>query len=339
MSLSNMLEKTELKEIIKPILPEKGEFNLAYNKKAFSEEYKLLVQNNLKDKNDEDLSQKAFNYMAKFIIASFINMDGQAVLKNLESFKTMKYLVKENESDEYERICNEEINIIQNYIKSDFKDYEKIIPHSIFIAKLHNIKKSHNFNGIQKVLDNRNNISENLKLDVKEKCIVFVNQFIDSSIIKSDSDVIFDPEFGEWSKKCLETEADIFIDGVLYDFKCVNEIDYCQADAARLCGYYLLHKLTQINGTVNDKETTPLINKKINALACYKTRYGVIEKFNTNKFLEDEMQIVLEKSKKYIENYYVQAVQFKSLLESIKSNNNMSAVQKVMMNTGLIKKN
>ena len=106
MSLSNMLEKTELKEIIKPILPEKGEFNLAYNKKAFSEEYKLLVQNNLKDKNDEDLSQKAFNYMAKFIIASFINMDGQAVLKNLESFKTMKYLVKENESDEYERICN-----------------------------------------------------------------------------------------------------------------------------------------------------------------------------------------------------------------------------------------
>ena len=29
MSLSNMLEKTELKEIIKPILPEKGEFNLA----------------------------------------------------------------------------------------------------------------------------------------------------------------------------------------------------------------------------------------------------------------------------------------------------------------------
>ncbi|NRT72070.1 hypothetical protein [Clostridium beijerinckii] len=120
---------------------------------------------------------------------------------------------------------------------------------------------------------------------------------------------MFNPNFGVWSCKCFGADANIFIDGVLYDFKCVTKNGYRIDDIAQICGYYLLHKLTQMTDDEEEFEhecnvPAPLKDMSIKAIALYKSRFGVIEKYNVDKFDKEKFDKVLEKVRVFIDKYY-----------------------------------
>ena len=96
---------------------------------------------------------------------------------------------------------------------------------------------------------------------------------IDNKIKK---DVVLSPGFGLWSQRVGGAEADIYIDGGLYDFKARMDTGYHQQDVMQLWGYYLLHQMNIMKIRVNSLENDDLGEKKIDRLCIYYSRYGVV---------------------------------------------------------------
>lgn len=61
--------------------------------------------------------------------------------------------------------------------------------------------------------------------DLRILCNVFQNNFINSGVFKEYNDVIFNPKFGIASMCCGGADADLFMDGTLYDFNALRVMD------------------------------------------------------------------------------------------------------------------
>lgn len=314
MGLKSMLKNTEIKNIIKPILPTKYTFttNLGWNIEAFSKYYELLVPNELTDKSDAKLVGIAFDYMARFIIANHIEYNKKSVLENMVCEKTFDYLKDVLNNDIFDRskiFYEYKIKRIENYILNcSIDEYDTIILDVLTLARFEQIYRS-GIDYIIPIIKDRHIKDLELRDDLKKNCEIFKKVFIDSRLVKKDSIVVFNPNFGVWSYKCFGADADIFIDGVLYDFKCVSKNNYRIDDIAQICGYYLLHMLTQDKDNSEEFEDesnvpAPLKNMTIKSIALYKSRFGAIEYYDVNKFDKEKFNEVLEKVRVFINEYY-----------------------------------
>ena len=100
--------------------------------------------------------------------------------------------------------------------------------------------------------------------------------FINSGRIRRDSCIVLSPRFGIWGQRIGGAEADIYIDGGLYDFKSRMDTGYHSQDVMQLWGYYLLHQMNAegiCGGTLDEDD---LGDNKIERLCIYYSRYGVI---------------------------------------------------------------
>lgn len=325
MGLKSMLKNKELKEILKPILPTKFTFstNLGWNIEAFSKHYKLLVPNQLNDKRDAKLVGIAFDYMARFIIANHIENNKKMALENIvceKAFDVLKNVLEDAIFDRQKRLYEDKTKRIENYILNCFTDdYDNIILDVLTLSRFEQIYRCGTEYIIPIIKDAHIKDLE-LREDLKKNCEVFKKVFIDSGLVKKNSIVVFNPNFGVWSSKCFGADADIFIDGVLYDFKCVTKNGYRIDDIAQICGYYLLHKLTQMTGNEEEFEhecnsPAPLKNMTIKAIALYKSRFGVIEKYSVGKFDQEELGLVLDQVKEFINKYYYTTIEQKFLMD------------------------
>ena len=321
MGLKNMLEKTELREIIKPIVPTKYQYtsNLHFSVKLFSKDYPLLASNELTNKKDSSIVGIAFDYMARFIIAHYIEKDKMKALNNLvciNAFGILKNVLTPKQFEFYKMQFFEAGVIIRDYIMNKTDNYIDIIPYVFLLSKLEQIQRTYPLvdpKSVLKDLDNTRMVE--LENDLKKNCEVFEDVFIKSELVKKDSVVVFNPHFGMWSVKCGGADADIFIDGVLYDFKCTVSYSYKFLDSAQICGYYLLHRLSKSDMDYEcDEENVPLRYMDIKAIALYKSRFGVIEKYNIN-FDKEIFDNVIENSKKYLNDYYENSIDYEKLME------------------------
>ncbi|WP_238900718.1 hypothetical protein [Clostridium sp. YIM B02500] len=314
MGLKNMLKNPELKSIIKPILPTKFTFttNLGWDVEAFSKYYKLLVPNELTNKSDARLVGIAFDYMARFIIANYIENDKESVLQDMvceKAFGVLKNVLKDELFIRQKEIYENKKKNIENYIfNCSVDDYYTIILDVLTLARLEQIYRT-GITNIRSIIKDARVKNLELEKDLKKNCEIFKKVFIDFGLVSENSVVVFNPHFGVWSYKCFGADADIFIDGVLYDFKCVSKNNYKIDDIAQICGYYLLHRLTQMKDNTEEiedevKVSAPLKNMSIKGIALYKSRFGAIEKFDINKFDKEELDLVLEKVRKFINKYY-----------------------------------
>jgi hypothetical protein len=73
--------------------------------------------------------------------------------------------------------------------------------------------------------------------DLRALCNVFKDKFINSGIFKENEDVVFNPHFGVVvSLHVGGADADIFINGTLYDFKCTKSRGYSWTECAQIVG-------------------------------------------------------------------------------------------------------
>lgn len=306
MGLRRMLENTELKKILKPIIPSKYEFttNLGRDIEAFSKKYPLLAPNELTDKGNGRLVGIAFDYMARFIIAKNIEHNKKFVLEEMVCEKAFGILadnLNEKELKYYQMRYKEAVMMVEDYIMSRTNCYYDILNYAFLFAKLEQIQR------VQLMVDVKSVFEQDymeLEKDLKTNCEVFEQAFIESGIVKKDSIVVFNPHFGIWSIKCFGADADIFIDGVLYDFKCTPVYGYRSKDVAQICGYYLLHRLSQISDNKEYEELAPIKDMDFNAIALYKSRFGVIERYDVSKFEKEKFKEVMEQASIFINRYY-----------------------------------
>lgn len=161
-----------------------------------------------------------------------------------------------------------------------------------------------------KIISYFTKFNDNVINELKNLFVVFKENFM-NNLIKKDSIVVFNPEFGLGSELVDGADADIFIDGVLYDFKTTKNRGYVGKDIYQIIGYYLLNEITKKHKKFWEKRYTefaPLITYDINKVAFYKARFGEVECLDISFLDEFNKKKVIEK--------------FENLLKSINGNFN-----------------
>lgn len=352
MSLTQLINSNkEVRDFFNNIKAKKKEFHTESGKEAFSKEYEEKVPYNLDNRFYSILIGTAFDFIARFEIAraieinkdalyeSLINKAGvytdisayyslaSAIVRNINSKSDKEYIedyelyVKKFEVEN--RNC---MNYIKKYINNETDDIDKIIDISIYFAKILNTNNSYISTLVLELdepFDYFINHKESIFSELKKLLLVFRKEFMVNKV-KKDSVVIFSPEFGFASEIVSGAEADIYIDGTLYDFKTTKKYTYKGEDVNQIIGYYLLNKLTQKYIYISECKLdytrhSQLLYNVINSIAFYKARFGEVEYLDTtyfNRFDESKLIEMFEEllknscsrykyvMNKYKDNYY-----------------------------------
>ena len=173
---------------------------------------------------------------------------------------------------------------VRKYVHGDSVDEETLIDISIVLARIENMGR-----GGRGAIP----ISKLFDFDVANKCVreelkklleSFKKTFL--PLVCSDSRVVYNPVFGIGSRMVEGADADIYIDGVLYDFKTSVKNGWSSSDATQIAGYYLLDKIAK---RVND-EQDDLLEYTIRKLALYKVRYEEIAYFDVEEMPADSLE-------------------------------------------------
>nr|WP_312985513.1 hypothetical protein [Clostridioides sp.] len=304
MSITSLLNgKTtkdlKFKEIVNSILPDESKFKTLSGKKAFSEELTLKVPNKLTNPFDSAIVGIAFDYLARFRVAQKVKSH-----TNFEFVKANNFfwiLLAENEThDKFKSRFNQGQDYVSKFVKSDNPIDKELIHHAYYWARLEQYWRNRKISThISSLLDPPSIEIENELFNLMKE---FEKSFV-SKVVKEDSDVLFNPEFGKCTIVTKGADADIHIDGVLYDFKTTKYNSYKKIDIQQIISYYLLYKINlRFYDDISDFFTEDKEIKPINKVAVYQARYGEINildmKFENSELIEkavDELLILFKK--------------------------------------------
>ncbi|MEK5530659.1 hypothetical protein MKX79_14935 [Viridibacillus sp. FSL R5-0468] len=297
MSLTSMLKgkkeiDIELQTILREIIPSKKDFCTVSGNEAFSSKYSIEAPYNLNYPQQSSVVGTAFDYMARFIVAQKINSNkidvfvdltagrGLEIIKRYCNKKTIRLLEKKFEDG---------INLVNEFVNNNIK-FEKLLLFAVYMARLEIVYRS----GIPPK-DIKSSMlgkeESEIVVDLKQLCEVFIERFIIPQVITSNSNVVFNPHFGVASLSCGGADADIYIDGTLYDFKTTKATGYRWQEIAQIFSYYLLNCIAI---DLKDK-SAKLDNYEIKRLAFYKARYGEIEYIDISIMETTEMELAVKK--------------------------------------------
>lgn len=321
--------------LIKQVLPNKNMFITLSGKAAFSS-YGLLLPYCLKNSYEAGTVGTAFDYLARAMIAQVLNKDKEYAVLQLKALLGIEILKLKLDEKSLEHIQNEYITVLTDFVDyiysnnallpedffdkcshqeefnawsayvnkciySGFKpidDIEQLIRGACFFAILENIYRSGGIfpeNGIEDILSEP---SAEIKQDLSNLCSLFKERFIKKGLVQPDSTVIFNPSFGIGSLACGGADADIYIDGNLFDFKTSKKTGYAWQDVAQVVTYYYLNKIANYA----DIASIPaqLKDYKIINIAFYRARYGEIEYCSTDILESGKSREYFEKISRYL---------------------------------------
>jgi len=332
MSLTNKIKNDkDFQKILKPILPQKDSFQTISTKKAFSNEYVCLAETELANSYQSSLVGIAFDYIARFKIAKEIANNQESAYINLVAIKSLKLLEGKIDSKIYIKLKKHYIKMlsiiiedihnspfpmrdIMNFIhhKEEFDAYmlalknmskkkelyeiniKEVFSSAVFMAKLDHIYRSGIIPDDLEFLFDKPD--KTIIDDLQDLYVLFNERFIKSGLVNEESLVMFNPSFGKLNSLAVGgADADIYIDGVLYELKTTKNTGYKWQDVAQLIGYYLLH----LSAIEHEDDTSSTNELMINTLAFYKARYGEIEYFHINDLKATEILDSLKKLYKY----------------------------------------
>lgn len=325
MSLTGLLNNKDVNEFFKKIKPNKNEFYTLSGKTPFSNEYEEQFPYGLDIPYDSTLIGTAFDYLARFEIARSIKNN------KADSYKMLYYGIPKsglnkvgivtNDRKFIERLeeyLNDTLETIKKYVNNEIDNYEILLNKVLFLARLEHCYRMGWMGTYKQLKDNEliNNEIGDMSLDQLEKLINWFTDFKPNltkelknmlislrecfikTVVNENSLVIFNPTFGKASELVNGADADIYIDGTLYDFKTTKKYGYVGKDVYQIVGYYLLKNIDDKYTFYYDergKLSSSLFNKDIDRIAFYKVRFGEIEylktsylrKFNKRKVLEE----------------------------------------------------
>ncbi|MBQ4059628.1 MAG: hypothetical protein IJD40_11990 [Lachnospiraceae bacterium] len=316
-----------IQDVIRKNLPKKEDFSTAYGQTPFSK-YEVLAPYELSNSADAGIVGTAFDYLARAMIAQPLEKNKEDSLLGLKALIGIERIAKKINDKELNLLRNKYIDVLVDFIdyvysnyallpdniiekcrqeecqawskyvqKASFSSYEpntdinKLISGAYYFAKLEQVYRTGGMlpeNGISSLV---NEPSKELIFDLSNICRVFKERFIEGGLVHPDSVVIFNPSFGIASYACGGADADVYVDGVLYDFKTSKKNGYSWQETAQLVMYYYLNEIASSMEEPDMPEApAQLAEYKIFKLAFYKARFGEVEYFDTEYFDNEEAE-------------------------------------------------
>lgn len=311
MALTHFIsDNDDFKLFFKSIIPSKREFSTLSGHSPFSKEYVVQAPYKMEKQYNSSTVGTAFDYLARWIIARIITENKEQAYTDLIAEDGVFRCKNESERLGID-LAKEYKALLENcklYVHGT-GDIEDLIKTAIFFAKLEQVFRR-NLLPFQIDLKYLLLVEDEVVDDLKKLITVFKRVIADTHIVHKNSIVVFNPTFGGASCIIGGADADVYIDGVLYDFKCTKKTGYDWCEVAQIYGYFLLSKIAK---HYNDADNM-LRNHDINRIAFYRARYGEIEYFDLTKdtyeqeiqdFIrlvgEDEYEHYFEQQRKQIE--------------------------------------
>ena len=276
MSLVSLVRsESKVKDVLKEISPTKKSFSSNLGIPGFSKDTPIIIPYQLENRKDASIVGTAADYMFRFITARIIDHNKKDALKDLTAESGALFIGSELSNDFKMKIWktfDESVVVARGYIHGEDYSLKQLASISIRLAYLEqNLRSGMLPEQIEDILDRNDPIMIN---DLIALSRLYIERFVESGIIRSDSDVVFNPHFGKWSFMCGGADADIYIDGTLYDFKCRKDIYKDWTEIGQLYGYYCLYLLCKMDG---EEKEEPWINKPLTSIAIYHARHGMID--------------------------------------------------------------
>ncbi|MCP2033019.1 hypothetical protein L1279_000002 [Planomicrobium sp. HSC-17F08] len=290
----------EFKEMLLAVEPIKEDYYTASGKVPFSGEYKIIAPYMLENQYDASLVGIAFDYLARFRIAQFLGR--KDVIQGWAAFTGFKKLNFPENHKNFELFFSW-VDQIKTFVKKKSEPIETLLEISVHLAKLEQIMRNGAaFNDIN--IDYLFSVSAPVDVieDLKNLMAAFEENFMIPEVINKKSKVIFNPDFGIGSILVGGADADIFIDGTLYDFKTTKNYNLVQKDNLQMIGYFILNELANECAISTGIGTNYDMN--IKRIAFYKARFGEIEYYNVGKYLSFLENEKLEQTLKQLAKHF-----------------------------------
>lgn len=279
----------EIVEIISRYTPKKDQFHCAQSN-CFNKKSLCLAEYSLSERYLATLTGTAFDYLARFQIARKAEESRKKVCEHLIAGQlyekhSWRWLDNQEARDAGVATYNDLVSFVMRYVNGGDEESEKVIDSCILLAKM---EQEYRGGHVQapKIIPKATDVE--VKEDLARLLKVFNEAFL--PLVKKTSTVVFNPTFGIASRMVGGADADIYIDGTLYDFKVHKENGWRSADAKQLMGYYLLDTVAK---TIGDKENK-LKKANIYKLGLYSARYGEVAVMDTTSLKKTELQQAVE---------------------------------------------
>lgn len=255
---------------VSSIVPNEDLFSTLSGNEPFSSHYKLYVPMRVKGDMSHILIELAFHYIAKVIVAAYCNDTNCNPFENSIAERSIRNLQPKIEKSYFQEVYERyeyATMQLQNYIDGEDNSTNNIIQHCFFLAKLD-------------VCYRKAAIPSDLSqfftpatpdevIEIKEMALKFGKSFI-PRVLRPESKIIFNPNFGFGECLIGETECDMIIDKTIIDLRTDIGTSYPRDRVTKSMVHFLL---TEINRDFGNKENAfPIDN-----LVFYSARYGETE--------------------------------------------------------------
>lgn len=310
MSLTSLLRSSktnqkEFQEILREIIPNKKSFQTSSGKESFSKtDYEVLAPYALVKSDNSSIVGIAFDYLARVMLARVVKENRNESYSNITAeggVIVLSRFLKKHRSIEskIEKKFKKNIKRLKAFCNNK-RDIKELILDVCFLAKLERVFRS----GLPPVDLLKSSFfdgpDDEVIKDLEQLCDVFQEKFM--PIINPTSEIIYNPNFGIASAFVGGADADVIIDGTLYDFKTGKNIGYKWQEIAQIVGYYLLNEtsLDIHNAEENYSMDVSFQHLDIKRIAFYRARYGEVEYIDTTYF-DDK---IIETAKKNLASYF-----------------------------------
>lgn len=255
---------------VSSIVPNEDLFSTLSGNEPFSIQYKLYVPMRVKGDMSHILIELAFHYIAKVIVAAYCNDTNCNPFENSIAERSIRNLQPKIEKSYFQEVYERyeyATMQLQNYIDGEDNSTNNIIQHCFFLAKLDICyRKAAIPSDLSQFFTPA---TPDEVIEIKEMALKFGKSFI-PRVLRPESKIIFNPNFGFGECLIGETECDMIIDKTIIDLRTDIGTSYPRDRVTKSMVHFLL---TEINRDFGNKENAfPIDN-----LVFYSARYGETE--------------------------------------------------------------
>ena len=255
---------------VSSIVPNEDLFSTLSGNEPFSSQYKLYVPMRVKGDMSHILIEIAFHYIAKVIVAAYCNDTNCNPFENSIAERSIRNLQPKIEKSYFQEVYERyeyATMQLQNYIDGEDNSTNNIIQHCFFLAKLDICyRKAAIPSDLSQFFTPA---TPDEVIEIKEMALKFGKSFI-PRVLRPESKIIFNPNFGFGECLIGETECDMIIDKTIIDLRTDIGTSYPRDRVTKSMVHFLL---TEINRDFGNKENAfPIDN-----LVFYSARYGETE--------------------------------------------------------------
>lgn len=255
---------------VSSIVPNEDLFSTLSGNEPFSSQYKLYVPMRVKGDMSHILIELAFHYIAKVIVAAYCNDTNCNPFENSIAERSIRNLQPKIEKSYFQEVYERyeyATMQLQNYIDGEDNSTNNIIQHCFFLSKLDICyRKAAIPSDLSQFFTPA---TPDEVIEIKEMALKFGKSFI-PRVLRPESKIIFNPNFGFGECLIGETECDMIIDKTIIDLRTDIGTSYPRDRVTKSMVHFLL---TEINRDFGNKENAfPIDN-----LVFYSARYGETE--------------------------------------------------------------